>query len=96
MSLVKSEAEFTNSVFTYNYAVSGGSLSAESVSVISTFQGITATNNYASSEGGVIALRGEAKIAINTCTFASNTGNIASVLYFLGTLSKHSVKFGIQ
>ena len=83
--MLKSQANLTDTNFTYNYAVTGGAIVADALSVINIFKDIEAKNNYASQNGGVMVLRGETYVAIENWVFSYNTAASASVLYFLGT-----------
>ena len=83
---VGATCSFKDTTFQKNFAYKGGALKVEGISIISQFEGVTATQNFAYSQGGVIDLTGNSKISISSSEFSHNySEDLASVLYFMGT-----------
>jgi predicted outer membrane repeat protein len=63
----------------------------QAISEVSAFNGVTASLNYVTTLGGVIAASGGSKVVVTNSTFTSNKSVMtASVFYFLGT-EKNSI-----
>lgn len=86
VSLVNAQGYFTGTIFSYNYAINGGAMSAEAISVIHTFVDVDANNNHALETAAVLSLTGTSEANIENSTFYENLSeDQASVFYFLGT-----------